>query len=240
MIYEERDQLKINTYTEGIRWNMDITSFSILFEHLEITAYSNLLDCLFTLVSFVELVYKLRTSELLFITFHLLIALRFHLFINLASMLLLYQLFLCFLREDTFSRLHLSNWIKLHKRLTVIHATKSVSTTSNYFTTFIWDHRTTRNIMFNLYFFLLRYFLLATFFFDRLCFFKNFTVTLWFVVTKFGCLFLISSLLSQWLFFTFWAWTFTLIVAIFALSVFLFVLEVVGGLFLLTHFTNKN
>ena len=137
MIYEERDQLKINTYTEGIRWNMDITSFSILFEHLEITADSNLLDCLLTLVSFVELVYKLRTSELLFITFHLLIALRFHLFINLASMLLLYHLFLCFLREDTFSRLHLSNWINLHKLLTVIHATKSVPTTSNYFTTFI-------------------------------------------------------------------------------------------------------
>ena len=137
MIYEERDQLKIDTYTEGIRWNMDITSFSILFEHLEITADSNLLDCLLTLVSFVELVYKLRTSELLFITFHLLIALRFHLFINLASMLLLYQLFLCFLREDTFSRLHLSNWINLHKRLTVIHATKSVPTTSNYFTTFV-------------------------------------------------------------------------------------------------------
>ena len=59
MIYEERDQLKKNTYTEGIGWNMDITSFSILFEHLEITTDSNLLDCLLALVSFVELVYKL-------------------------------------------------------------------------------------------------------------------------------------------------------------------------------------
>ena len=111
---KKRDQLKKNSYTESIRWNMDITSFPILFKHLEITADSNLLNCLLTLVSFVELVYKLRASKLFFITFHIFIALRLHLFVNLASMLLLYLRFR-FLGEDTFSRHHLSNQVSFHK-----------------------------------------------------------------------------------------------------------------------------